>query len=82
MTLWHGNLQGVLEKFEFFPIKCRILRATERYSQFLAEQVGGDRKEPRKLKIKVLLDSSAVAMQRFAEQTQRGCKVSTHCPLA
>jgi hypothetical protein len=25
-------MQEVLEKFEFFPIKCRVQRATEAYS--------------------------------------------------
>ncbi len=56
MTLEHRNLQEVLEKFEFFPIKCRILRAAERYGQYLAEETGDAGKERRKLKIKVPLD--------------------------
>jgi hypothetical protein len=57
VTLWHGNLQGVLEKFEFFPIKCRILRTAERYSQYLKEEAGDTAKGIRKLKTKVLLDA-------------------------
>ena len=59
MTLLHGNLQEVLEKFEFFPIKCRILRTAERYSQYLNEEAGDTAKdsERRKLKTKVLLDA-------------------------
>jgi hypothetical protein len=51
-------LQEVLEKFEFFPIKCRILRTAARYRQFLEEEAAPDaEKERRKLKTKVLLNS-------------------------
>jgi hypothetical protein len=49
--------QEVLEKFEFFPIKCRILRAAERYSHYIKEEANDSGKEKRKLKTKVQLDS-------------------------
>jgi hypothetical protein len=56
-------LQEVLEKFEFFPIKCRILRAAGRYRQYLEEETTPDEEKPRrKLKTKVLLDDSSVPM--------------------
>ena len=59
VTLWHCILQEVLEKFEFFPIKCRILRAAERYSKYVDEEADAGEKdsERRKLKTKVLPDS-------------------------
>ena len=47
------NLQAVLEKFEFFPIKCRVLRAAQQFNMF--EEADNAGKESHKLKTKVLL---------------------------
>jgi hypothetical protein len=44
--------QAILEKFEFFPVKCRIQRAVRMYSKFV-ESLQQDRSLP--LKSKVLL---------------------------
>jgi hypothetical protein len=57
VTPWHANVQGVLEKFEFFPIKCRIHRTAERYSQYLEEETDDAGKERRKLNTKVMSDT-------------------------
>ena len=63
MTLWGDCLQEVLEKFEFFPIKCRILRAAERYHQYLEEEATPDEEtQRRKLKTKVLLDAFSIPL--------------------
>ncbi len=73
MTLWHCDSQEVLEKFEFFPIKCRILRTAERYHQYLEDNVNGG-KDGRKLKTKVLLDSCLAQPCRAAGAKFAGAK--------
>ncbi len=48
-------MQEVLKKFEFFPIKCRVVRTAQYFSKYLKEMAGDAGKE--KLKTKVLFDS-------------------------
>jgi hypothetical protein len=31
-------MQKILEKFEFFPIKCRVQRATEMFARFFSQK--------------------------------------------
>jgi hypothetical protein len=52
----HYTMQAVLEKFEFFPIKCRILRTALQFSKYL-NGPGDAGKEG--LKTKVWFDSSS-----------------------
>ena len=48
----HYNMQAVLKKFEFFPIKCRILRTAQQFSKCLDDVAGQDKT----LKTKVWFD--------------------------
>ena len=52
------NVQAVLEKFEFFPIKCRILRTAQQFSQYQNKVVspGDAGNDSEKLKTKVWSD--------------------------
>ncbi len=45
--------QEILEKFEFFPIKCRIQRASEIYQGVLKKKRAEQDNQPEQLKIKV-----------------------------
>jgi hypothetical protein len=49
-----------MEKFEFFPIKCRIQRAGEIYQGILKKKRDEQETRPVPLKIKVLPDGFGV----------------------
>ena len=40
MNLLLAPMQDIMEKFEFFPIKCRIQRAAEIQQQFFDKEIG------------------------------------------
>ncbi len=48
-------LQDVLEKFEFFPVKCRIQRAAEMYAKVVERRHTDKHRDGRPLKAKVFL---------------------------
>ncbi len=53
MSFCPAWLQDVLEKFEFFPIKCRIQRAAEMYGKVVERRQPGKHRDGRPLKAKV-----------------------------
>jgi hypothetical protein len=62
-------MQEVLDKFEFFPIKCRVLRAKEDWSAYrklLANEMKGFWGE-RKLRMKVMCAMWKVVAKRGCE---------------
>jgi hypothetical protein len=47
------KLQEILEKFEFFPIKCRIQRAQEIFKMNMAGNATSRSKNAKEMKMKV-----------------------------
>ena len=53
MSFCPAYLQDVLEKFEFFPVKCRVRRAAEMYGKVVERRQPGKHRDGRPLKAKV-----------------------------
>jgi hypothetical protein len=53
-VLYHAVFQGILEKFEFFPIKCRVQRSIDIFK--IAQEHRKDSKhKPFRLKVELFI---------------------------